>query len=142
MSPADFATLRLRVKTAEGLRLTPYVDTVGKITIGYGRNLSDNGITQLEAADLLENDLQKHISDLLRAYPYVETLDGTRQIVLSDMCFNLGIQRLSQFVKMWDAVQRGDFATAAREMLDSKWARQVGQRAVDLAVGMERGAFV
>ncbi len=142
MSPADFATLRLRVKSAEGLHLTPYVDTVGKITIGYGRNLSDNGITQLEASQMLEQDLTRHISDLNRAYPYVLSLDSTRQIVLSEMCFNLGISRLSQFVKMWDAVQRGDFATAAREMLESKWARQVGHRAVDLAVGMERGGFV
>ncbi len=141
MSPADFATLRLRIKVEEDLRLKPYVDSAGKMTIGYGRNLTDSGITQLEAADMLENDLQKHISDLYRAYPYVETLDGVRQIVLADMCFNLGIARLSQFVKMWDAVQRGDFVDAAREMLDSKWARQVGQRAVDLAVGMERGAF-
>lgn len=139
MTPADFSILRQSVKNDEGLRLLPYVDSVGKITIGYGRNLSDNGISQLEASDMLDQDLTRHASDLMRAFPYVQQLDPPRQIVLTNMCFNLGIARLSKFVNMWNAVQRHDFDAAAQEMLDSQWAIQVGARATRLAAAMSSG---
>ena len=139
MTPADFSILRQSVKNDEGLRLLPYVDSTGNITIGYGRNLSQNGISQLEASDMLDQDLTRHISDLTRAYPYVNQLDPVRQIVLASMCFNMGLPRLSKFVQMWDAIQRGDFQVAASEMLASVWARQVGARATRLAASMASG---
>ena len=139
MTPADFALLRQSLKKDEGLRLLPYVDTVGKITIGYGRNLSDNGISQLEAADMLDQDIIRHVSELTRAYPFVLSLDSTRQIVLGNMAYNLGVPRISQFVKMWDAIQRGDYSTASDEMLNSRWAKQVGARATRLAASMASG---
>ena len=141
MTPADFSTLRQQIKDAEGLRLLPYFDTQGKITIGYGRNLSDNGISQLEAADMLDQDLTRHVSDLMRAFPYVEKLDAVRQIVLASMAFNMGVSRLSKFVKMWDAIQRHDYEVAAAEMLDSAWSQQVGSRATRLAEAMRSGEF-
>lgn len=141
MNPADFGTLRQMIKDAEGLRLLPYFDTQGKITIGYGRNLTDNGISQLEAADMLDQDLTRHVSDLTRAYPFIERLDSVRQIVLANMCFNLGVSRLSKFVQMWDAVQRHDFDVAAIEMVDSVWAKQVGARATRLAEAMRTGEW-
>jgi len=139
MTLADFALLRQQVKREEGLRLFPYVDTVGKMTIGYGRNLTDSGISQLEAGEMLDQDLTRHISDLIRAFPFVETLDSTRQIVLADMCFNLGITKLYRFVKMWDALRARDFEQAARHMLASRWAEQVGARATRLAAAMVSG---
>lgn len=141
MNTADFATLREHVKRDEGLRLKPYVDTVGKITIGYGRNLSDNGITQLEAAEMLDQDLQRHVSDLLRMFPFVLGLDSVRQIVLANMAFNMGMPTLSSFRKMWQAIKSQDFEEAARQMLDSDWSAQVGDRAHRLASAMATGQF-
>lgn len=139
MSPADYATLREQLKRDEGLRLKPYADSVGKITIGYGRNLSDSGITQLEAADMLDHDIERHVSDLLRTFPFVIGLDAVRQIVLANMAFNMGVPTLAGFSQMWQAIKAGDYESAAREMLDSTWAQQVGDRAQRLASAMATG---
>lgn len=136
MTPADFAALRTQVQTDEGCRLMPYTDTVGKLTIGYGRNLTDNGLRPDEAVLLLDNDLAAAIADVERAYPIVRTLSSVRQIVLANMCFNLGIGRLSLFRQMWAAVMAGNFQQASVEMLASEWARQVGARATRLAAMM------
>jgi len=121
----------------EGLRLKPYRDTVGKLTVGVGRNLDDVGVTEEEAMHLLHNDVTRVWHDLTRAVPSFGALDEDRQHVLIDMAFNLGVPGLLKFRKMLDAVERRDFERAASEMLDSKWATQVGQRAVTLA-GMMR----
>ena len=137
MTADDFATLRSELQTDEGLRLRPYLDSLGVITIGYGHKITE--ITPGEAAVLLQQDMETHIADLYKAYPYVQNLDGVRQIVLGNMAYNLGVPRLSQFVGMWDAIQRGDFQTAAAEMLNSLWAKEVGARATRLAVSMASG---
>src|SRR5688572_26548191 len=73
----------------EGLRLKPYPDTKGKITIGVGRNLSDKGITHSEAMLLLDHDLDECITDLA-SFPWFAGLDPVRQRVLIDMRLNLG----------------------------------------------------
>lgn len=139
MTPDDLVTLRVQLKRDEGLRLLPYLDADKKITIGYGRNLTDTGINQNEAEDLLTQDITRHVADLLGAFPVVARLDSVRQIVLSNMCFNLGIRRLSGFVQMWAAINRSDWAGAASDMLNSDWAQQVGARATRLAASMASG---
>lgn len=121
------------------MRLRPYTDTAGRLTIGYGRNLTDVGISQLEASDLLENDLTRAVNDVQQALPFFVMLDGVRQIVLVDMCFNMGIARLKTFVKMLAFVKAGNFFEAAQEMLNSQWADQVGARATRLASAMASG---
>ena len=131
--------LRAMIKNDEGLRLHPYTDTVGRLSIGYGRNLTDVGISQLEASDLLEADITRAIYDLQVAFPIVMNLDGVRQIVLSNLCFNIGATRLKTFVKMWAAITVGDYTVAAQEMLNSQWADQVGARATRLAAAMASG---
>lgn len=136
---ADVNTLRDQLKSDEGLRLLPYVDSIGKISIGYGRNLSDNGITQDEADAMLDLDIQRHLSDLLVAFPWVQQLDPARQIVLGNMCFNLGIRRLKGFKKFLALVQTGNYQQAAVEMMDSDWADQVQSRATRLASIMFSG---
>lgn len=133
MTPAEFATLRQQVRADEGLRLKPYTDTAGKIGIGYGRNLTDNGISTLEAAAMLDADLVAVVSTLPYAFPITTTLTPVRFIVLCQMLYNLGESRLRTFAKMWAAIARHDDTQAALEMLDSKWARQVGARATRLA---------
>jgi len=113
-------------------RHVPYKDSVGVLTIGYGHNL-DEGIDEETAEALLQKDLDVAEADLRRAYPWVDKLDGQRRDVLVNMTFNMGITRLSGFVKFLAALEAGDFKTARYEMLNSKWAAQVGDRAVRLA---------
>lgn len=117
----------------EGLRLKPYRDTVGKLTIGVGRNLDDVGISDAEAGHLLGNDISGVLADLDRALPWWRGLSEARQRALANMCFNLGLTRLQGFKKMLAALEAGDWPAAAREALDSKWARQVGARATRIA---------
>ena len=117
----------------EGLRLKPYRDSVGKLTIGYGRNLDDVGISQLEALDMLDNDVERATNDLHREIPWHQHLPDDVRRGLLNMCFNLGWPRLSGFKKMLAALDNNDFNLAADEALDSKWARQVGPRAERIA---------
>ncbi len=123
----------------EGLRLKPYVDSAGKVTIGFGRNLDDKGITADEASVLLMNDIAETCLALDRALPWFSRLDDVRQRVLANMAFNVGVRGLLKFSYMLAAVENGDWTTAARGMRDSKWAKQVGSRAVRLSVMMETG---
>ncbi|MEH6405330.1 MAG: hypothetical protein V7750_18300 [Sneathiella sp.] len=117
----------------EGLRLMPYQDTVGKLTIGVGRNLDDGGISKEEALYLLSNDIGNVLSELSEKVDCWSSLPDTKKIALADMCFNLGWPRLSKFKRMMAALEGGDFDLAATEALDSKWAKQVGQRSERIA---------
>ncbi len=140
MTPDEFGILREAIQTDEGLRLWPYTDGAGKITIGYGTNISD-GISSTEAAWLLDHRLTERIVELTQTHPIVMTLSHARQIVLANMAYNMGVPVLGEFHNMWAAISSGDFVTAAKEMLASKWAAQVGLRATRLAKEMEDGAF-
>jgi Phage-related lysozyme (muraminidase) len=126
----------------EGLKLKPYECTAGKLTIGVGRNLEDRGISDDEAEYLLHNDIEIVERELLEAQPLVSMLDAVRQRVLVDMGFNLGTPTLMKFQKMWDAVEDEDWEEASAQMLDSRWAKQVGRRAVRLADAMKTGEWV
>ena len=131
--------LKVMLTKHEDLRLKPYRCTSGKLTIGVGRNLEDVGISNDEAAFLLDNDINRVFAELTKNVPSFGALDEVRQHVLMDMNFNLGLPRLLKFEKFLAAVEARDFVTAAREMLNSKWATQVGERAETLAT-MMRGA--
>ena len=117
----------------EGLELKAYKCTAGKITIGVGRNVEELGITHDEAMYLLSNDIQRVVDELLANVDCYNKLSDVRKSVLIDMCFNLGISRFMQFKNFLAAVDRGDYVDAAREMLDSRWATQVGDRSVRLS---------
>lgn len=123
----------------EGLKLKPYKDTVGKWTIGVGRNLTDVGITEDEALMLLCRDIEKAEIDAFALISNYSSLNDVRQRVLVDMAFNLGRSRLSKFKRMVAAVQRNHFGCAADEMVDSKWYRQVGVRGARLELMMRTG---
>ena len=123
----------------EGLRLKPYRDTVGKLTIGVGRNLSDVGITRDEALALLRTDIARAEAALDAALPWRAALDPVRGRVLVDMAFNLGVPGLLGFGDVLAAVRAGAWTEAADAMLRSRWARQVGRRAQELAVMMHTG---
>ena len=124
----------------EGLRLKPYRCTAGKLTIGYGRNLDDCGISQTEAYLLLENDIQNCEKQLLDKIPEIyDALDEVRKSVLLNLCFNLGIGGLLEFKNTLAFIAAGDWERAANGMLASKWAKQVGRRAIELSELMRKG---
>ena len=123
----------------EGLELTPYKCTAGYLTIGVGRNLDDRGITEDEARFLCKNDIKIVERELGGKFPFITGLGDARIRVLLDMAFNLGVPRLCAFQNMWRALEERDFEEAAKEMLDSRWASQVGQRAERLATAMRTG---
>jgi len=141
MTDAGRDILAAQLRADEALRLFPYVDLAGKLTIGYGRNLDARGITLDEADLLLQHDIDVAVDELFKIDPVVATLDAVRQIVLANMCFNLGALRLRGFVLMWACLRGRNYEGAAREMLDSDWARQVGARARRLATAMATGTF-
>ena len=124
MTTPDRAALRDQLIAHEGLRLRVYLDTVGKATIGVGRNLVDRGITTDEALMLLDHDVDECDGDL-RAFGWFAALDPVRQRALVDLRFNLGPYRFRGFVKMLDALARQDYAGAAIELASSAWATQV-----------------
>lgn len=123
----------------EGLRLKPYKDTVGKWTIGVGRNLDDVGISKSEAMMLLGADIDKVVAQLDAALPWWRRMTEARQNVVANMAFNLGINGLLGFKNTLASMQAGDYKAAAAGMLASKWASQVGDRAKRLADIMREG---
>jgi len=126
----------------EGLRLKPYADTVGKLTIGVGRNLDDVGISEVEARMMLQEDIRRATRGLDSRLPWWRSLCDERQDVLVNMAFNLGLSRLLGFKGTLAKMQAKDWAGAAAEMLDSAWAKQVGGRARRLSEQMRRGVRV
>jgi len=125
----------------EGLRLKPYRDSVGKLTIGIGRNLDDVGITQEEACYLLHTDIVRVAGQIQEALPWANNLSPARASVLGNMAFNMGIGGLLQFKQFLAALEAGDYEKAATEMLNSKWAKQVGPRADRLAQQIRTGQW-
>lgn len=117
----------------EGFRQFPYKDTVGKLTIGIGRNLDDVGISLAEATSLLYNDIIEVLNQLQRELPWVNTLSEPRQRALANMCFNLGINKLLKFKNTLKALKESRWGDAADEVLNSLWATQVGDRAKRIA---------
>jgi len=152
--------LTVLLRKHEGNKLNVYLDTENKLTIGIGRCLSTKGlsksesdylnlgtydkneiiqklkvggITQTESEYLLSNDIDEFIAKLYNRIPFTKSLPETTKIVLIDMCFNMGIDGLLKFKNTLDLIQQGKYILASREMLNSKWKNQVGQRAFDLA---------
>lgn len=125
------------LKLHEGFRSKPYKDSLGIVTIGYGRNLESRGLTEPEAAYLLKCDVKEAEEYLHKEYDYYYQLSGERKAVLIDMMVNMGPTRLRGFVNTHAALSARDYEVAALEMLDSKWARQVGNRAITLSKIMQ-----
>jgi len=134
-------TLREQLIRDEGVVLKPYFDSVGKLTIGVGRNLDDVGISRHEAEYLLDQDILRASEALLAHLPWINDIDSVRRAVLINMAFNMGIGGLLQFKKTLTAIKLSDWHGAARHMLDSKWAAQVGPRATRLAKQMRTGVW-
>lgn len=131
--------IKAQLMKHEGLRLKPYQCTAGKWTIGVGRNIEDRGITEAEAMHLLDNDIDECQEELDRIIPWWIEKPAYVQLVLINMVFNLGATRLLGFKKFLKAVEENNFDLASTEMLDSRWAEQVGQRSIELSEFMKNG---
>ena len=113
----------------EGIRLKPYLCPAGKTTIGVGRNLDDVGITEDEAMEMLENDIERVKAQRAKALPWLETKPPGVQRAIGNMTFQMGLGAVLKFKKMLAAIQARDYNAARREALDSAWAKQTPQRA-------------
>lgn len=116
-----------------------YLDSEGYWTIGIGRNLSAKGLSEDEIMYLFNNDLKEAETELNKYFDIIADLDRVRYMALTNMMFNLGAAKFALFVKMLAALRAKDYELAATEMLDSKWAKQVGSRATRLAEMMRKG---
>ncbi len=134
----DKEKLKSELIRDEGMKNFPYQDSIGKITIGIGRNITDIGLNIYEIDLLFENDVFNSVKILNTYFPYWKSIDDVRQRVLINMSFNMG-KRILSFKNMLRAIQKNDWQTASQEMLNSKWASQVGDRAKRLAVMMLSG---
>lgn len=145
-----------RLKINEGLRLQIYICPTGYPSIGIGRNLLTNpltveeervcgdykkGITANMAEYLCRNDVIRVTQALKASLPLFHKLDNERQFVLVDMAFNLGISGLLKFKNMLYALSIGDYRGASKELLNSKYAKQVGNRAKKNAHTLETGKW-
>ena len=146
----------------EGIVLNVYQDHLGIDTVGIGRNLQDrgitdgellfmnktiddvydNGLTEEEAYYLCMNDIAIVEKELLDSKPVVNQLTDVRQMVLVDMAFNMGVPRLKLFKNMWLAIEKVNYPLACEEMIDSRWASQVGNRAMKLSLAMKNGEWI
>jgi lysozyme len=129
MPALDVAKLTVSIQRHEGLRLHPYTDTTGNITIGWGRNLSGKGISNGEATQLLSNDISDVIiqAEAQAWWPNVQN-DDVRARALCEIIYNIGLAGFNGFVKAIAALCDDDFTTAANEFRDSAWASQVGSQ--------------
>ena len=130
------------IEEHEGREHTIYIDTVGKWTGGVGRNISDRAFSDSEIDLMLDNDIIVVQTELAMSHLPMSNLEGYRCWVIYDMAFNLGVPTLKKFEKMWAAIEVKDWQEASIQMLESRWARQVGNRAVRLSRMMEGGCFV
>lgn len=144
MTPSDPLLLQ-ELRRDEGVRYVPYLDSVGVKTVGVGHNLEAHPLdlvyplTDEQVDQILADDLVRVFSGLDRKIGWWRNLSRARMRVLVNMAFNLGVDGLLEFKRMILAVDRGHYDQAAREMLNSKWARQVFNRAIRLAEMMAKG---
>lgn len=134
----DFKKLQDQLLKHEGIRFSPYVDTVGKLTIGVGHNLTDKGLTKSQIMSILMDDMTDAVNFLNFEFDWFKSLDEPRQRALADLSFNMG-RKLLQFHNMLDALAHSDWTRAADELLNSTYAKQVGRRARDIAYMIRTG---
>ena len=128
----------------EGVETHAYECSEGRITVACGRNIDQRGglgLSPDEIEYLLENDITRIIKELSTAYTWFSDLDDVRKDAMIDIAFNLGAPRLRGFKRALAAMEAADYKTAAIEFLDSRWAKQVGGRALELTDMIDSGEY-
>lgn len=136
--------LREQLKRQEGYRFSAYQDTNGYVTIGYGHMIDEKrggGISERVAELLLDDDIYEARKQLDRVYPWANSIKQQRYEVLVNMVFQMGISGFGSFRRMLAHLQKADYAKAADEMLDSKWAKNHPLRATELSQQMRFGEW-
>ena len=131
------------IKRHEGVVPYAYQDSRGYWTIGVGHLIDEElggGLSDDEIDYLLTNDINRCIEEA-ETYPWFAGLSEPRQAVVISLLFNLGKPRWDGFKKAQAAIAAGDMAEASRQLLDSKWARQVGKRAHEMAAQLQSGEW-
>ena len=113
----------------EGMRTFPYKCSEGKLTIGVGKNLEANGITEEEAMYLLDNDIKRVTDNLDKMWPIWRQLPPKAQMVSIDATFQMGISGWMNFRHTRALMEMGCFLEASEEILRSKYAIQTPNRA-------------
>jgi lysozyme len=131
-----------QLKIHEGMKLKPYLCTSKKLTIGIGRNLDDVGISEEEAEMLLKNDIYEATNQLLNAFPWMATFSDVRISAMINFTFNVGIGTVRKFSNTIEYLKNEDWEAAADEMIDSKWAEQVGDRAIQITEQIRTGRWL
>ena len=138
-----------QLKIDEGVVYEIYNDHLGYPTFGCGHLITENDpefgratgtpVTEERVKECFENDLDTAIGECHALYERgtFDNLPDEVQQVLVNMMFNMGRPRLSQFKKMNKAIHEGDWKTAAVEGRDSRWHKQVTNRAERLMVRLE-----
>ena len=132
------------LKIHEGVETHAYKCSASKITIGVGRNIDPEGgigLSEDEIDYLLQNDIDRIITELDFEYGWFSELNEARQDAMVDISFNLGQTRLRKFKKALTAMEKSDWDTAANEFMDSKWSKQVGNRAKELTEIIRNGKY-
>ena len=142
-----------RIKVAEGFSALPYRDTNRYWTIGYGHLIStDATLTYDQALTLaggawsvnraeasIEPAIESCRLSLDRAFPWFRNLDSARQESFTELCYNMGINHLSQFANLLKAAESAQWVVVAVELMDSLYARHVGARAKRIAIELGTG---
>lgn len=130
-----------RVKRDENCKLTPYQDTEGIWTVGYGHNCQTKRIRQEVAELLLKHDMEDAEHELVTALPWIEKLDEPRRAVFIDMCYNMGLRGLLSFKNTLAYAATGDWEKTAAGIRASKYYRQTKDRGERNAVQIETGEW-
>jgi len=135
----DINKLREQLKIDEGVKYEVYDDHLGYKTFGIGHlvKASDEEygaavgtpVSEERVNSIFDEDVKIFISESEKLFPNLESMPREAQQVIVNMCFNMGAPRLAKFKKFIAAMNDEDWATASIEMLDSRWADQVGDRA-------------
>lgn len=133
MTAEDYQLLIESIQHHEGLSLHPTPDIDGSLVIGYGRNLTHTGVSKKESVYLLQNDVEERLAALPLAWKSFNDCDGPRQRALIELAFQEGIGGLLLFKNLLAAVATKNYDMAAREVLNSRLAKQAPIRARDYA---------
>ena len=135
----DIRQLRKELEVDEGVKYEIYNDHLGYPTFGIGHLVRDNDpengepvgtpVSEDRVIEAFNEDVETVLNDCAILYDDFDDLPEEAQLIIANMMFNLGRPRLSRFLKMKQHVDNRDFASASEEMKDSKWYRQVTNRA-------------
>jgi len=128
LDPAVVVATLADLQVDEGVRLKPYTDTRGNISIAIGRNLTGVGVSHAEAVTLCLTDIATAGAALDANWPWWRSLPQAQACVMLNLAFNMGAETLSQFVHFLAAMQAHDWAAAGAQLVSSDWYGEVGQR--------------